>query len=583
LLGLVLLLVGGAWLVGASAAEQLQALRDTLPQAMRALREWLAGVGWGRWLLAMIAAVPFKPEDLQQMAGLATGTLNAAVGAVGAVVLVLALGIYLAADISLYRRGALRLVPPAQRALASTALEAAGRNLSRWLVGQGVTMLAVGALTAAGLALIGMPLVLSLSLIAALLEFVPYFGPVATGVLVVSVALTVGEKMALWALLVCLAVQQVEAYVVQPLAQRWAVRLPPVLGLVAVLVFGVLFGLPGVLLAVAADGADDDPDRAALRTPVRRRAARPSAQAQQIGRDGLRVGLADPGRGHRAARVDALRVADPGHQVLARVRQAPRDLRAPGEPGQRRSDMTLRADDARNHVAALAGMALEDAPALRGCRRDTERAGRRRHGLAGCVLDASCERLPVRGRQLGQLLHQCGDGPDVLVGEAALPGRHAAQPDAVARDPDQLALPPLARDVDQRPGQGLHRKAGRSGRHARGAVAGDAMAAKAGRPTLHDVRRWRRAFLDAARAPLHRLLHRQLEGRMHPLQVRTIGRDVVRPTEHHQGGAGEHDDQGQRQRCSGGWQGAVRHRSRRRQVLRLSRPPRRRWGRGHAA
>jgi predicted PurR-regulated permease PerM len=49
----------------------------------------------------------------------------------------------------------------------------------------------------------------------------------------------------LWAALVCLAVLQAEAYVVQPLVQRWAVRLPPL----SVLIFGLLFGLPGVLLA----------------------------------------------------------------------------------------------------------------------------------------------------------------------------------------------------------------------------------------------------------------------------------------------------------------------------------------------
>ncbi|WP_200232440.1 AI-2E family transporter, partial [Rubrivivax gelatinosus] len=82
------------------------------------------------------------------------------------------------------------------------------------------------------------------------LEFVPYFGPIISGVLIVGVALAEGEGLALQALVVCVAVQQAEGYVVQPLVQRWAVRLPPVLGMCSVLVFGVLFGLPGVLLAM---------------------------------------------------------------------------------------------------------------------------------------------------------------------------------------------------------------------------------------------------------------------------------------------------------------------------------------------
>jgi len=94
-----------------------------------------------------------------------------------------------------------------------------------------------GALTAVGLALVGMPLV------------VPHFGTVASTVLIVAVALTLDQHTALWAALVCLAVQQAEAYVVQPLVQRWAVRPPPVLSILSVLIFGLLFGLPGVLLA----------------------------------------------------------------------------------------------------------------------------------------------------------------------------------------------------------------------------------------------------------------------------------------------------------------------------------------------
>lgn len=34
-----------------------------------------------------------------------------------------------------------------------------------------------------------------------------------------------------------------------PLIQRWAVALPPVLGLISVVIFGLLFGLMGVLFA----------------------------------------------------------------------------------------------------------------------------------------------------------------------------------------------------------------------------------------------------------------------------------------------------------------------------------------------
>lgn len=248
--GLAVALLGGSWLVGSSAVEQLQLLRETLPRALAALGRWLAERPAGRWLLALWSQAANVPQDWQRVAGLATGTLNATVEAAGAAVLLVAIGVYAAADPDTYRRGFLQLVPPQRRLLAARTMQAVERDLSRWLLGQAVSMLAVALVTAGGLAAIGMPLAVSLGVIAGLLDFVPYIGPIVSGVLIVAVALTEGEGTALAAALVCLGVQQGEAYLLQPLVQRWAVRLPPVLGLLAVLVFGLLFGLSGVLLGV---------------------------------------------------------------------------------------------------------------------------------------------------------------------------------------------------------------------------------------------------------------------------------------------------------------------------------------------
>lgn len=246
---LLLVTIGGSWLAGAAAGEQLQVLRQTLPRALAALRQWLAGLPFGPWLMEIVQDGRLVPDDWSRLAGIATGTLNLTAGLLGGLLLLVALGVYLAADAQLYRRGLLSLVPRSRRALAEHTLDALAHDLSRWLLGQAVSMAAVGLLTAIGLAAIGMPLVLTLAAIAAVLDFVPYFGPIASGLLIVLVALTEGDRQALWALLLCVAVQHAEAFVVQPLAQRWAVRLAPVLGMLSVLVFGLLFGIPGVLLA----------------------------------------------------------------------------------------------------------------------------------------------------------------------------------------------------------------------------------------------------------------------------------------------------------------------------------------------
>jgi predicted PurR-regulated permease PerM len=82
-----------------------------------------------------------------------------------------------------------------------------------------------------------------------LLEFIPFFGPIASGVLAVLVGFSQGPQQALYVALLFLAIQQVEGNVLVPLVQRWAVKLPPVMSLVAVVAFGTLFGMMGIVVA----------------------------------------------------------------------------------------------------------------------------------------------------------------------------------------------------------------------------------------------------------------------------------------------------------------------------------------------
>lgn len=247
--GAVLLLVGAAvvafWFVGARIADQLDRVREQLPAALDAATSWLSShpLGpyvLGAWQRAKDGGVPWG--QLASAAGLT-------IGAIGSAGLMLVLGVYLAADPTLYRDGMVRLVPVAHRDRVRQALRTSGEALSRWLLGQCISMLFVGVATAAGLAVLGMPLALSLGLIAGILAFVPFFGPIAAGVLAVLLASMEGVTQAIYVGCLCVAIQQIEGNLLMPFVQRWAVSLPPVLGLVSVVIFGLLFGMPGVLLA----------------------------------------------------------------------------------------------------------------------------------------------------------------------------------------------------------------------------------------------------------------------------------------------------------------------------------------------
>lgn len=165
-------------------------------------------------------------------------------------VLVLFGAIFLAFQPGLYRAGVTKLVPHDETNEVRKVLDRTGDTLWLWAAGQLAEMVIIGILTGVGLWLMGVPAPLALGLIAGLLEFIPFAGPILAAIPGVLLALTVSPTLALWTILFYLFLQQLEGNVIMPVVQRKAVSLPPVVGIFALLVFGSLFGPIGVLFAV---------------------------------------------------------------------------------------------------------------------------------------------------------------------------------------------------------------------------------------------------------------------------------------------------------------------------------------------
>lgn len=250
LVAVVLLLLAGlglaGWLIGAQLTVQLHELSELLPDAMSSVQRWFERSAFGP------ALIDLGRRSLDGARGAVSGLAQFASSTLGMLantLLILFLGLYLAADPSLYRRGLIHLLPHAGRKRADQALQAAGTALQKWLVGQLIAMVTVGLITGVGLWLLRTPLALSLALIAGLLEFIPFVGPILSAIPAVLVAFTQGGMAPVYVLLLYLVIQQIEGNVIMPLVQRWAVALPPALGLIGVVVFGLLFGVLGVLFA----------------------------------------------------------------------------------------------------------------------------------------------------------------------------------------------------------------------------------------------------------------------------------------------------------------------------------------------
>jgi predicted PurR-regulated permease PerM len=248
-LSIVTFLSAGGILFGAQMMMQFGELSERIATAVQELEKVLRNQPWSAWLLTQ--ADDMEPGDLvgngvpAHLAGAAAYTAEAIIN----VLFLLVVGLYLAASPEPYRRGLVRLVPPRNRPRAEAVLDEIDHSLWNWLVGQFVAMLLVGSLCGLGLVLLGVPMALSLGVLAAVLNFVPVVGPIVAAVPAILVGFTQGATTALYVALLYLAVQQIESYAIMPMVQRWAVALPPVLTLAAIIAFGVLFGVWGVIFA----------------------------------------------------------------------------------------------------------------------------------------------------------------------------------------------------------------------------------------------------------------------------------------------------------------------------------------------
>ncbi len=238
--------VGLIALFGTHVVQQIQTLRETLPAAWHTLEARMGDLGLGEQLKRWA-------EDIRAPGGSSFSAFGRTILSIGSgiadVLVVLVAGIFLATQPRFYLTGAVKLIPGGKRALALEAITESERALRLWLRGQLIAMIVVGLLTGFGLWMLGMPSAFTLGLMAGVLEFIPFAGPILSMVPAVLLALAVSPDLALWVVLLYFAVQQFEGYLLTPLVQQYAVDLPGVVLLFALIGFGALFGTLGVILA----------------------------------------------------------------------------------------------------------------------------------------------------------------------------------------------------------------------------------------------------------------------------------------------------------------------------------------------
>ena len=241
----------GVWLSSDSMQRQFQELSAELPVAFEKLREQLSQYPLGRRIVEQIPSPQqFVGTQLANAYGRVTGFFSTAFDVAVNILVVLIIALYFAFNPKLYNEGIVKLVPRNYEQRAREILATMEYTLRRFLLGTFGTMAINGIFTGLGLWILGVPFAVPLGIITALLNFIPNIGPIIAGVPAVLIALSQSPTQALYVFILYLVAQNLEGFVLTPLIQEHAVSIPPVLLIASQLLFAVLFGFLGLLLAV---------------------------------------------------------------------------------------------------------------------------------------------------------------------------------------------------------------------------------------------------------------------------------------------------------------------------------------------
>jgi predicted PurR-regulated permease PerM len=236
----------GGWYLWAEIAGEFDQLVRSMTEMWVQARTQISKYTWGRDLLTTMGEYHLSPDSVGTIGKMAAG----AFGGISGLILSLIIGLYVAVNPDLYRRGVLRLTPLGYRKRADEILADLRDTLRHWLMGTLPLMIFVGTATGLGLWLLGIPLALALGIIMFFLEFIPYLGPILGALPAVLMASTVGTHEMLYVVLLYWGVQSLEAYVLSPLVFQRSVDVPPLLTMSAQVVLGTMLGLLGIVFAM---------------------------------------------------------------------------------------------------------------------------------------------------------------------------------------------------------------------------------------------------------------------------------------------------------------------------------------------
>ena len=234
--------------------EEVRSLTLDLPQYWQSLSSGvvrLRAISSEAGILTQVQRVIQSLESTLVVAGQGVvSSLFSVFGGIISFLLVLVLTFYMTIDDHVVKRAIRATLPEQYQPFATHVLNRMQEKVGIWLQGQLVLSLIVATIVYLGLTLIGVKYALVLALLAGLLEFVPYVGPILAAIPAIFFAFTQSPTLALFTLVFYIVLHRVENDIIVPAVMRKALGIHPIVSITALLIGAQLFGLLGILLAI---------------------------------------------------------------------------------------------------------------------------------------------------------------------------------------------------------------------------------------------------------------------------------------------------------------------------------------------
>jgi len=168
---------------------------------------------------------------------------------IGTILISLVVGLYMLFDFDSISKHFIKLLPVKHQYEISCLITNIGTEVRKCVNGTLLIASMVLVCDTVGFTIVGLDAPLLFGVFCGLTDLIPYIGPYIGGAAAVVVGFSQSPIIGISVLIICIIVQLVENYILQPVVMSKAMQLHPVTIIVGLLIFGYFFGIVGMIVA----------------------------------------------------------------------------------------------------------------------------------------------------------------------------------------------------------------------------------------------------------------------------------------------------------------------------------------------